>query len=77
MSLVITLGQQFRKARAAHGCSAGTIGNLINITQSDWLAFELGMSTRERLTVAQLSKAAEFLGFKVQQSTVAAALGGK
>lgn len=77
MSLITTIGQQFRKARAAHGCSAGTIGNLINSNSSDWLAFELGMSTRDPLTVSQLEKAARFLKFQVPQSTIAAALGAK
>jgi hypothetical protein len=77
MSLIISIGQQFRKARAKHGCSAGTIGQLINITQSDWLAFELGMGTREKINVQQLTKAASFLGFRVPQSEVKKALGGK
>ncbi len=77
MRLAITLGQQFRKARAQHGCSAGTIGNLINATQTDWLCFELGMRPRHPLTVAQLMKAAEFLKLTITQATVASGLRGR
>ena len=77
MSLTITLGQQFRKARAQHGCSAGTIGNLINATKTDWLAFELGMKTRDKITIAQLTKAAQFLKLQIKPTTIAQALRGR
>jgi transcriptional regulator with XRE-family HTH domain len=70
MSLILTLGQLFRTARVQHGCSAATVGNLINVTQSDWLAFELGMSSREKFSVDQLERAAKFLNLMIPQSAV-------
>ncbi|MGI2157881.1 hypothetical protein [Shewanella baltica] len=77
MSITTSLGQQFRKARAQHGCSAGTIGNLINVTQSEWLAFELGMKTRQPLTMIQLKKAADFIKLQIKPATIANALRGR
>ncbi|MCS6098743.1 hypothetical protein [Shewanella baltica] len=77
MSITTSLGQQFRKARAQHGCSAGTIGNLINVTQSEWLAFELGMKTRQPLTMIQLKKAADFIKLQIKPTTIANALRGQ
>ncbi|MDT3280482.1 MULTISPECIES: hypothetical protein [Shewanella] len=77
MSITTSLGQQFRKARAQHGCSAGTIGNLINVTQSEWLAFELGMKTRQPLTMIQLKKAADFIKLQIKPATIAKALRGQ
>ena len=74
MSITTSLGQQFRKARAQHGCSAGTIGNLINVTQSEWLAFELGMKTSQPLTMIQLKKAADFIKLQIKPTTIANAL---
>lgn len=77
MSITTSLGQQFRKARAQHGCSAGTICNLINVTQSEWLAFELGMKTRQPLTMIQLKKAADFIKLQIKPATIANALRGR
>lgn len=77
MSITTSLGQQFRKARAEHGCSAGTIGNLINVTQSEWLAFELGMKTRQPLTMIQLKKVADFIKLQIKPATIAKALRGQ